>query len=75
VLHGATVFATPGLVPAGSRPAFFSELSEHIRRYKPAGYAYPPGGRGLRPYPVTVEDGRLYVDINELSTTTVNRGE
>jgi hypothetical protein len=36
---------------------------------------YPPGGRGLRPYPVTVEDGRLYVDINELSTTTVNRGE
>lgn len=31
---------------------------------------YPPGGQGLRPYPVTVEDGRLYVDINELSTTT-----
>jgi hypothetical protein len=31
---------------------------------------YPPDGRGLRYYPTAVEDGRLYVDINELSTTT-----
>jgi hypothetical protein len=33
---------------------------------------YPLGGKGLRFYPVTVEDGRLYVDINELSTTTTS---
>jgi hypothetical protein len=31
---------------------------------------YPLDGRGLRYYPTAVEDGRLYVDINELTTTT-----
>jgi len=31
---------------------------------------YPLDGTGLRYYPATVEDGTLYVDINELSTTT-----
>lgn len=33
---------------------------------------FPLDGSGLRYYPVTVEDGRLYVDINELSTTTTS---
>ncbi len=31
---------------------------------------YPLDGRGLRYYPTEVEGNRLYVDINELSTTT-----
>lgn len=31
---------------------------------------YPLDGTGLRYYPTSVEDGRIYVDINELSTTT-----
>ena len=31
---------------------------------------YPLDGTGLRYYPTTVEGNRLYVDINELSTTT-----
>ncbi|MET0729002.1 MAG: hypothetical protein ABWZ76_11965 [Acidimicrobiales bacterium] len=31
---------------------------------------YPLDGSGLRYYPTEVEGGRLYVDINELSTTT-----
>lgn len=31
---------------------------------------YPLDGRGLRYYPTSVEDGRLYVDLNELTTTT-----
>lgn len=31
---------------------------------------YPLDGEGLRPYPTSVEDGRLYVDINEISTST-----
>ena len=31
---------------------------------------YPLDGTGLRYYPTSVEDGRLFVDINELSTTT-----
>ena len=34
------------------------------------GQTYPLDGRGLRYYPTSVEDGRLYVDINELATTT-----
>lgn len=31
---------------------------------------YPLDGTGLRYYPTEVEDGELYVDINELTTTT-----
>jgi hypothetical protein len=31
---------------------------------------YPLDGTGLRHYPTQVEDNRLYVDINERSTTT-----
>jgi len=31
---------------------------------------YPLDGTGLRYYPTTVEGNRLFVDINELSTTT-----
>ncbi len=31
---------------------------------------YPLDGEGLRQYPVTVEDGEIYVDINELTTST-----
>jgi hypothetical protein len=35
---------------------------------------YPLDGTGLRYYPAVVEDGRLYVDINERSTTTTTAG-
>ena len=31
---------------------------------------YPLDGEGLRFYPATVEDGKVIVDINELTTTT-----
>jgi hypothetical protein len=31
---------------------------------------YPLDGEGLRQYPVTVDDGRIYVDVNELTTST-----
>jgi len=31
---------------------------------------YPLGGEGLRAYPTVVEDGSVYVDINELTTST-----
>jgi len=31
---------------------------------------YPLGGKGLRFYPTTVEEGRVFVDLNELSGTT-----
>ncbi|HEY1117450.1 MAG TPA: hypothetical protein VGE43_07075 [Acidimicrobiales bacterium] len=34
------------------------------------GREQPLDGEGLRAYPTTVEDGRVYVDINELSTST-----
>ena len=35
---------------------------------------YPLDGSGLRFYPTTVDDGDLFVDINELSTTTTDPG-
>jgi len=31
---------------------------------------YPLTGEGLRQYPTSVEDGRIYVDVNELTTST-----
>ena len=31
---------------------------------------YPLHGEGLRYYPVSIEDGRIYVDVNELTTST-----
>ena len=31
---------------------------------------YPLSGEGLRQYPVVVEDGRILVDVNELTTST-----
>jgi hypothetical protein len=31
---------------------------------------YPLDGEGLKQYPVSVEDGRIYVDVNELTTST-----
>lgn len=36
---------------------------------------YPLDGTGLRAYPVSVEDGDLYVDINERSTTTTTAAD
>ncbi len=35
---------------------------------------YPLGGKGLRFYPTTVEDGRVIVDLNELTTATETPG-
>lgn len=35
---------------------------------------YPLDGSGLRYYPTVVEGNRLYVDINELTTTTTTEG-
>ncbi|MDP1819035.1 MAG: hypothetical protein Q8K58_03975 [Acidimicrobiales bacterium] len=34
--------------------------------------SYPPDGTGLRFYPTRVEDGRLIVDINEITTSTAS---
>jgi hypothetical protein len=31
---------------------------------------YPLDGEGLKRYPVAVEDGRIFVDVNELTTST-----
>ena len=31
---------------------------------------YPLDGEGLRQYPVSIEDGDIYVDVNELTTST-----
>ena len=31
---------------------------------------YPLDGEGLRQYPVSVEDGEIFVDVNELTTST-----
>lgn len=39
-----------------------------------AAVTYPLDGTGLRYYPTVVEGNRLYVDINELSTTTTASG-
>lgn len=59
------------------RPECVVELDRGARRLRnrcDEGVTYPLDGTGLRYYPTVVEDGRLYVDINELSTTTTDAG-
>jgi len=48
VRHATTVLATPGLVPKHLRRDFFRRASEHFRRFRPQGYSYPPGLRGVQ---------------------------
>jgi CDP-glycerol glycerophosphotransferase (TagB/SpsB family)/glycosyltransferase involved in cell wall biosynthesis len=48
VRHAMTVLATPGLVPRHLRRDFFRRASEHFRRFRPQGYSYPPGLRGVQ---------------------------
>ncbi|MEU5741220.1 bifunctional glycosyltransferase family 2 protein/CDP-glycerol:glycerophosphate glycerophosphotransferase [Streptomyces tendae] len=48
VLHGVTVYRTPGLVPGGLRREFFDRLTGHFRDHRPDGYSFPGGVRGLQ---------------------------
>ncbi|HEY6279502.1 MAG TPA: glycosyltransferase [Streptosporangiaceae bacterium] len=45
--HYSTVLAS-GLVPRRARRAFFHRMASDFRRYRPAGYQYPHGARGLK---------------------------
>ncbi|BET52785.1 bifunctional glycosyltransferase/CDP-glycerol:glycerophosphate glycerophosphotransferase [Kitasatospora aureofaciens] len=48
VLHGVTVYRTPGLVPGGLRREFFDRLTGHFRDHRPDDYSFPGGVRGLQ---------------------------
>ena len=37
-----------GLVPSGARKAFFERMHKDFRRWRPAGYRYPAGARGVK---------------------------
>jgi CDP-glycerol glycerophosphotransferase len=37
-----------GLVPRRSRKIFFERMHQDFRRWRPAGYQYPPGARGVK---------------------------
>ncbi len=37
-----------GLVPRGARRMFFERMHKDYRRWRPAGYRYPPGARGAK---------------------------
>jgi CDP-glycerol glycerophosphotransferase len=37
-----------GLVPRGARSRFFGRMHEDFCRWRPAGYRYPPGARGVK---------------------------
>jgi CDP-glycerol glycerophosphotransferase len=39
---------TGGLVPRRARRMFFTRMHEDFRRWRPAGYRYPPGARGMK---------------------------
>ena len=57
------------------RPECVVELDRDARILRNAcdgDITYPLDGTGLRYYPAEVTDGRLYVDINELATTTTS---
>ena len=69
--------ATRGWVAFGAfdpeRPDCLVELDREervLRNTCDEAVTYPLDGTGLRYYPTAVEDDRLYVDLNELTTTT-----
>jgi CDP-glycerol glycerophosphotransferase len=48
VFDAAGVRGAGGLVPAAERRAFFSRMQADFRRYRPPGYRYPGGARGIK---------------------------
>lgn len=48
ILQAVTILATPGLLPASSRRAFFDRLTTYFRAHRPAGYHHPGGARGVQ---------------------------
>ncbi|MEV6735778.1 bifunctional glycosyltransferase family 2 protein/CDP-glycerol:glycerophosphate glycerophosphotransferase [Streptomyces sp. NPDC051104] len=67
VRHATTVLATPGLVPKKLRRDFFRRTSEHFRRFRPQGYSYPSGLRGLQYRLVERDAFRAYAALEPVN--------
>ena len=80
VKQSVTVLDTPGLVPAELRAEFFHRASAHFRRYRPEGYGYPGGLRGVQYRLVDRDAWGAYQRLRPLQTLprtvrrTVRRG-
>jgi len=48
IWHYTTILGTRGLVPRGARAAFFGRMHKDFCRWRPAGYRYPAGPRGVK---------------------------
>jgi CDP-glycerol glycerophosphotransferase len=67
VRHALTVYATPGLLPAGRRRDYFRRLARYFQTHRPAGYRPPSGLRGLQ-YQLVERDAHLaYTVIQPLN--------
>ncbi|MCW2884242.1 MAG: CDP-glycerol glycerophosphotransferase [Streptosporangiaceae bacterium] len=72
VRHAVTVHATPGLLPARQRREFLRRLGGHFRAYRPAGYAYPRGLRGLQYRLVERDADRAYTLLQPLNKARIS---
>lgn len=48
IWHYTTILGTGGLVPRGARSTFFDRMHKDFCRWRPAGYRYPAGARGVK---------------------------
>ena len=48
IWHYTTIIEEEARVPGGSRRRFFRRMSEDFRRYRPDGYRFPSGARGVK---------------------------
>ncbi len=48
IWHYTTILGTRGLVPRRARKMFFDRMHDDFRRWRPDGFRYPPGARGVK---------------------------
>jgi CDP-glycerol glycerophosphotransferase len=75
VRHAVTVHATPGLLPAGRQREFLRRLGHHFQTYRPAGYTYPRGLRGLQYRLVERDAHRAYTLLQPLNKARISLRE
>jgi CDP-glycerol glycerophosphotransferase len=67
IWHYTTIIDDPSRVPASRRREFFARMAGHFARYRPDGYTYPPGARGVKFRLVERGDYRLFAAMRPVN--------
>ncbi len=71
IWHYTAVFAAPGAVPRADRRDFFRRMSQDFRRYRPAGYTYPPGPHGVKYWLVMRDAYHCYLAVQPVNQARI----